>query len=96
MQRAAQILTGLLALFLVYLSIRYIFTPDALVSFNMLTPDGNFGLSNFRAQAAPMLMIAILAAIAAVKEDWKFITPRRALFPDADPHPHLQPDRGWV
>lgn len=66
----AQILAGLVAVFLGFLAIRYTFTPDALSNLNQLTPENAFGKSNIRAMGAPMLMLAILTGLGAVTKNF--------------------------
>lgn len=66
----AQILAGLVALFLGFLAIRYTFTPDALSNLNQLSADSAFGKSNIRAMGAPMLMLALLTGLGALKKNF--------------------------
>ena len=80
MFRAAQILAGLMAVFLIFLGGLYAFNPDAASSANQLNPETLFGKTNIRVMAAPMLMMGILAAIGAVRADWKLVLPAALYF----------------
>ncbi len=75
MKLISQILAGLVALVLLFLGVRYMFTPDALSSFTSLTPDNEFGKSNIRAMGAPLLMLGILTGIGAIKAAHEFLRP---------------------
>ncbi len=88
---AARILAGLVAAILLFLGVRYMFTPDAVQSFTALTPDNEFGRSNLRAMGAPLIMLGIITAIGAIKTIEEFFGPGGAIFSGVDcvPHCHL-------
>ena len=73
---AARILAGLVAAILLFLGVRYMFTPDAVQSFTALTPDNEFGRSNLRAMGAPLIMLGIITAIGAIKTIEEFFWSR--------------------
>ncbi len=80
MQRAAQALSGLLALFLAAIGMLYTFNPSGVSAANNLLYETTFGATNMRTLAAPMLMMAIVTAIGAVRQDWKFLVPAAVYF----------------
>ena len=75
MQRAAQIASGVIALFLAFVSFRYITNPSSIAELTQMNVDSVFGTSNIRAQAATTLSLAILAALGAAKQNWYFLLP---------------------
>lgn len=78
--RIAQILAGLVAVFLGFLAVRYTFTPDALSSLNQLTPEDAFGRSNIRAMGAPLLALAILTGLGAATKNFFLLIPAPIYF----------------
>ncbi len=77
---AARILAGIVAATLLFLGVRYMFSPDAVQSFVALTPDNGFGVSNLRAMGAPLIMLGIITAIGAIKSNHAFLTPAPVYF----------------
>lgn len=73
-------LAGLVALFLIFIGLRYTFTPDALSGLTALTANDAFGASNIRAMGAPMLALGILTGIGAVKGVFEFLVPAPLYF----------------
>ena len=80
MTRAAQILAGLLALFVAGFGLLYALNPLGASAANGLAPDTVFGMTNMRTLAAPMLMIALMTAIGAVRQSWEFLLPAALYF----------------
>ena len=80
MLRAAQIAMGLVALFMLFLTVRFVFSPEAVATLLQSSSDGVFGTSNTRAQGATTLMLGILSAIAAVRMSWQFVVPAAVYF----------------
>ncbi len=73
-------LAGLVALFLLYIGLRYTFTPDALSGQIAITANDAFGASNIRAMGAPMMALGILTGIGAVKGVFEFLIPAPLYF----------------
>jgi hypothetical protein len=71
----ARVLSGVVAAIMLYLGVRYMFTPDALSGITNITADNAFGASNIRAMGAPLLAIGLVTAIGAVKVSSAFLTP---------------------
>lgn len=80
MLRAAQILSGLMAAFVAAIAVTYIVNPTATAEVNGLNPVNDFGMTNMRTLAAPMLMVALTAALGAVKKNWMFLLPAALYF----------------
>jgi len=80
MELAAKIAGGVVAVILLILGARYMFTPGAVQGFIALTPESAFGTSNVRAMGAPLLMLAIVTGIGAVKGSHEFLTPAPLYF----------------
>ena len=80
MKLAAQILSGLLAAFLAFNAILYVFNPMTAAEASGLNPTTDFGVTNVRMQGASMLMLAIAAGIGAWKQNWLFLVPSVATF----------------
>ena len=80
MKLAAQILSGLLAAFLAFNAVLYVFNPMAAATASGLNPTTDFGVTNVRIQGASMLMLAIAAGIGAWKQNWLFLVPSVATF----------------
>ena len=72
MQRPAQIVLGIVAAILLVLGLRLMFFPDAAQSILALSPDNDFGRSNLRAMAPPMLMLGIIGGIGAAKSSFAY------------------------
>ena len=70
----------MIAIFLIFLGLRYTFTPDALAPINSLTADNTFGAANIRAMSAPLLAIGIVTLIGAVKSEFAFLVPAPLYF----------------
>ena len=73
-------MAGLVAIFLIFIGLRYTFTPDALGGLTALTANDTFGAANIRAMGAPMLAIGIVTAIGAVKRVFEFLVPAPLYF----------------
>lgn len=73
-------LAGLVALFLIFIGLRYTFTPDALSGLTALTANDTFGASNIRAMGAPMLALGIITLIGAAKGVFEFLVPAPLYF----------------
>jgi len=73
-------LAGIVALFLLFIGLRYTFTPDALTRLTALTANDAFGASNIRAMGAPMLALGIVTGIGAVKGSYAFLVPAPVYF----------------
>ena len=73
-------LAGLVAIFLIFIGLRYTFTPDALSGLTALTANDAFGAANIRAMGAPMLALGILTGIGAVKGVFEFLVPAPLYF----------------
>ena len=73
-------LAGLVAAFLIFLSLRYTFTPNALAPLNALSADNTFGAANIRAMGAPLLAIGIVTLIGAIKSEFAFLVPAPLYF----------------
>lgn len=80
MELAAKIAGGVVAVILLILGARYMFTPSAVQGFIALTPESAFGTSNIRAMGAPLLMLGIVTAIGTVKASHEFLTPAPVYF----------------
>lgn len=80
MTRAAQILSGLMAVFVAFLAFQYLLRPVAISEINGFNPDTTFGVTNMRTLAAPMLMIAGLSAAAAIRQNWILLLPAALYF----------------
>lgn len=80
MLKAAQILSGLLALILFGFAGLYLFNPLGTSTLNGLTPSDAYGITNLRATAAPLAAMGLMAAIGAVKKDPVFIAPAALYF----------------
>lgn len=80
MTRAAQILAGLLALFVGFIAVQYLFRPHALIGVNGFNVDTTFGITNMRTLAAPLIMIAFMSAIGALRQNWVFLLPAALYF----------------
>jgi hypothetical protein len=80
MVRPAQIVQGIVSAILLFLGLRYMITPDAVHSITNLTADNGFGQSNIRAMGAPLIMLAIVGAIGAVKAEFAFSVPLPVYF----------------
>ncbi len=80
MTRAAQILSGLLAVILAAIAMTYLFNPSAAADANGLNPVTEFGVTNMRTLAASMLMVSVTAAIGAVRKSWVFLVPAALYF----------------
>jgi len=76
----ARALAGLVGLFLIYIGLRYTFTPDALSGLTALTANDTFGAANIRAMGAPMLAIGLVTVIGAVKRSFEFLVPAPLYF----------------
>ena len=76
----ARALAGLVGLFLIYIGLRYTFTPDALSGLTALTANDTFGAANIRAMGAPMLAIGLVTVIGAVKSSFEFLVPAPLYF----------------
>jgi hypothetical protein len=77
----ARVLAGVVAAIMLYLGVRYMFTPDALSGrITNITADNAFGASNIRAMGAPLLAIGLVTVIGAVKVNSAFLTQRRFTF----------------
>lgn len=76
----ARALAGLIALFLLYVGLRYTFTPDALGNLTALSANDAFGASNIRAMGAPMLMLGIVTGIGALKGTFAYLVPAPLYF----------------
>ncbi|MGR3290438.1 MAG: hypothetical protein ACU0C9_04500 [Paracoccaceae bacterium] len=72
MLRPARILLGIVAVILLVLGFRMMLFPDAASAILGLTAENDFGGSNLRAMAAPMLMLGILGGISAAKSSFSF------------------------
>ena len=73
-------LAGLVSIFLLYLGLRYTFTPDALSGLTALTANDAFGAANIRAMGAPMLALGIVTGIGALKGVFEFLVPAPLYF----------------
>ena len=80
MKLAAQILSGLLAAFLAFNAFFYLFNPLAAGAASGLNPTTDFGVTNVRLQAGPLLMLALAAAAGAWKQNWIFLVPSVVTF----------------
>lgn len=80
MTRAAQILAGLLALFVGFIAVQYLFRPMTVAPLNGFNPETTFGVSNVRTLAAPMIMIAFMSAVGALRQNWVFLLPAAIYF----------------
>ncbi len=75
MIKLAQTLAGLLALFLASSALLFIFNPSGAASALGMTLEPGAGLTNMRANGAPMLMMAIASALGARTKKWEFLLP---------------------
>ena len=75
MIRPAQILLGVVAAILLFLGLKFVFAPDSISAITALTADDGFGRSNIRAMGAPLIMLAIIGSIGAVKASFAYTLP---------------------
>jgi len=80
MLRAAQILSGLIAVFVGGVAIFYLVNPAGAGTANGMNPETVFGITNMRTLAAPLLMMSLMAAIGTVKQNWVFLLPSALYF----------------
>ena len=58
----------------------YLFNPMAASGANGLDPVGEYGLTNMRTLAAPLLAMAVMAGIGTVKKNFVFVAPAALYF----------------
>ncbi|MFT7108170.1 MAG: hypothetical protein ACJAVT_002704 [Yoonia sp.] len=75
MSKIAQTLSIVVALIFVALAALNLFSPVTAAAVRGLEPDGALGLTNIRLLAAPLLMIAVAAVAAAIKQNPVFLGP---------------------
>ncbi len=80
MTKAAQISAGLLALVLAGFAAFYIFNPTGAAAANGAAPEGAYALTNMRVNGAAMLMLAVVSAIGAARQNWQFLVPAALYF----------------
>ena len=80
MLRAAQASSGLATLALFGFAMLYLFNPMAASGANGLDPVGEYGLTNMRTLAAPLLAMAVMAGIGTVKKSFVFVAPAALYF----------------
>ena len=80
MTRAAQILAGLMAAFTGFIALQYLVSPLTVSAINGFNPETTFGTTNTRTLAAPMLMVAGMAAAGAWRQQWILLLPAALYF----------------
>ncbi|MCK0068171.1 hypothetical protein [Kordiimonas laminariae] len=80
MLRFAQLLSGLFVLVLGTSALTLIFAPDAVNLAAGFNANTDYGFTNMRTLGAPLLSIALITAIGALKKDWILLLPASLYF----------------
>ncbi|MCO7226962.1 hypothetical protein [Pleionea sp. CnH1-48] len=80
MLRFAQILSALFVLIFAASSLTIIFAPDAVNQAAGFNASTDYGFTNLRTLGAPLLSLAIITAIGAIRKQWILLLPASLYF----------------